>query len=53
MLSSAKGSAKKWQLQQGIRNELSSGVGCCSKELRESHELSVGRIIEKKQHERD
>jgi hypothetical protein len=32
---------------------LSSGVGCCSRELREPLELAVGRIIEKKWHEKN
>jgi hypothetical protein len=31
-----------------IRIELSFGVGSCRRELRESPELEVGRIIEKK-----
>jgi hypothetical protein len=34
--------------KEGRLNQLSSGVGSCSRELRESPELAVGRIIERK-----
>jgi hypothetical protein len=33
----------------GIRTESSSGVGSCSRELRESTELAVGRIMARKE----
>jgi hypothetical protein len=32
-----------------LRNELSSGVDNCSRELRESPKLAVGRIMERKE----
>jgi hypothetical protein len=47
-LSSAKISEKRWQLQQRIRIELSCRIDSCNRELRESPELAVGRINEKK-----